>query len=411
MDLRRPVLGILVGGAPAPGVNGVISAAAIEAINSGCIVHGFIGGYSCLKRGQSMSTQIEIADIAPMHSKGGSYLRTSKEQLTNDTEVDNALRVMEMHRVRYLLTIGGTVTAYSTYLLSKLAKDRNYNLSVVHVPKTIFSDLPLPQDARTFGYSTAREIGAQVVANLYEDAKTMDRWYVVNMIGSEAGHLCLGIGKAAAATLTLIPEEFSEPVQLKDIVDHVDACVIKRETMNKGYGIVLLTEGLVDKMDSKEVEKLWGSVEEGHVQLARTVTNEVIARIKAREKPVPRMVPRDIGFELRGANPNAADRELSRDLGYGAAHDLLRGGSGHMVTVQGANLISIAFEDLLDPKTGKTAVKRVDVNSLGFEVAKKYMIRLRKTDLEDRTVLQELCKAAGGITPDEFKAKFSHIAL
>ena len=83
------------------------------------------------------------------------------------------------------------------------------------MPKTIDNDLPLPDSTPTFGFETARHVGVGIVRNLAEDARTTSRWYVIVSMGRAAGHLALGIGKAAAATLTIIPEEFrgrrSEP--------------------------------------------------------------------------------------------------------------------------------------------------------------------------------------------------------
>ena len=78
----------------------------------------------------------------------------------------------------------------------------------MHVPKTIDNDLDLPPHVDTFGFQTARHFGVEIVKNLMVDAKTTSRWYFVIAMGRKAGHLALGIGKAAGATLTLIPEEF-----------------------------------------------------------------------------------------------------------------------------------------------------------------------------------------------------------
>ena len=79
------------------------------------------------------------------------------------------------------------------------------------MPKTIDNDLDLPANIDTFGFQTARHVGVDIVKNLMVDAKTTSRWYFVVAMGRKAGHLALGIGKAAGATLTLIPEEFAEP--------------------------------------------------------------------------------------------------------------------------------------------------------------------------------------------------------
>ena len=49
--MKKEVLAIVVGGGPAPGINGVISAATIEAINAGKKVVGIVGGFKSLFAG------------------------------------------------------------------------------------------------------------------------------------------------------------------------------------------------------------------------------------------------------------------------------------------------------------------------------------------------------------------------
>ena len=108
--------------------------------------------------------------------------------------------------VKYLVTIGGDDTAFSGCQVYAQAGGA---IKVAHVPKTIDNDLPLPPGIPTFGFETARHYGVQVARNLHEDAKTTGRWYIVVSMGRAAGHLALGIGKASAATVTLIAEELS----------------------------------------------------------------------------------------------------------------------------------------------------------------------------------------------------------
>ena len=93
-----------------------------------------------------------------------------------------------------------------------------------HVPKTIDNDLPLPHGIPTFGFETARELGARLVMNLKKDALTSQHWFLVMTMGRKAGHLALGIGKSAVATITLIPEEFrAEEIHLREVVDKAHA--------------------------------------------------------------------------------------------------------------------------------------------------------------------------------------------
>src|SRR5213078_900210 len=119
-------------------------------------------------------------------------------------------------------------------------------IRVVHVPKSIDNDLDLPAYVDTFGFQTARHLGVEILKNLMVDAKTTSRWYFVIAMGRKAGHLALGIGKAAGATLTLIPEEFTRrPIRLKTIVDTLVGAIIKRLADGRRDGVAVIAEGVV----------------------------------------------------------------------------------------------------------------------------------------------------------------------
>ena len=200
---------IVVGGGPAPGINGVISAASIEAMNQGKEVVGIVDGFKWLSQGDTSHTlKLDLGHVSRVHLRGGSILRTSRENPTKSPEkMANVIKALNELGVRYLVTIGGDDTAYTS---SQVEKEGQGNISVCHVPKTIDNDLPLPPGVPTFGYETARELGTKLVENLMEDAKTAARWYFVIAMGRSAGHLALGMGTGAGATLTLIPEELGE---------------------------------------------------------------------------------------------------------------------------------------------------------------------------------------------------------
>src|SRR5438128_1735028 len=110
---------------------------------------------------------------------------------------------------------------------------------VAHVPKTIDNALPLPGGTPTFGYETARHVGVELVNNLMTDAMTTKRWFFVLAMGRSAGHLAVGIGKAAGATLTVVAEEFpkGEPVRLEHLVDIVEAAMLKRIAHGRPVGV------------------------------------------------------------------------------------------------------------------------------------------------------------------------------
>src|ERR1700733_11631048 len=219
-------LGILCGGGPAPGMNSVISAATIEARNSGWDVVGIMDGFQHLIEGRIEEARpLSITDVSRIHALGGSILRTSRANPTvrdegavdPDWRLRACLESLRKLGIGALVTIGGDDTAFSA---SRLAEAAGGGLCVGHGAKNIENHLPLPGGTPTFGFETARSVGVQLVSNLMTDAITTRRWYLVVAMGRSAGHLALGIGKAAGATLEVIAEEFpgDGPIALPRLV-------------------------------------------------------------------------------------------------------------------------------------------------------------------------------------------------
>ena len=403
-------LGILVGGGPAPGINAVISAATIEARNHGLRVLGCYDGFRWLEQGDTQHVvELGINDLSRIHFTGGSILRTSR---TNPTRTpDGIARVADtLSRlgVNHLITIGGDDTAFSA---SRLARAMP-GLTVAHVPKTIDNDLPLPGEIVTFGFTTACDLGTELVRNLMQDAATTERWFFVTVMGRHAGHLALGIGGAAAATLTVIAEEFAEPtIGLDRLVDVLEGAIIKRRAMGRNHGVAILSEGIGEKLDPATFppreRDAYGNVRLTELDLGRLAKERVTASLRARGLDVT-VVSKDLGYELRCAPPGAYDIQYCRSLGYWATRFLLDGGSNAMVTIQAGRLVPVPFGLMLDPRTGKIRVRYVDLDSETYQTLHAYMIRLEPHDFDTAESVATLAKAAG-LTEPEFVARFAPV--
>jgi len=405
-------LAIVVGGGPAPGINSVISAAVIEAINSGFKVLGVTEGFRHLMRGDvSRVRELTIADVSRIHLTGGSVLRTARDNPTKSEQAMAAV-VASLDRlgVTHLVTIGGDDTALSS---SHVAQANAGRIRTVHVPKTIDNDLPLPEHIPTFGFQTARHVGAELVRNLLEDARSTRRWYIVVAMGRQAGHLALGIGKAAGATLTIIAEEFAPAIiPFAAMCDIVEGAIIKRRALGHHHGVVVMAEGLIEKLDPKELVELQdverdehGHIRLAEVDLARKVKVEVQGRFSERDIRVT-LASKTIGYELRCADPIAFDAAYCRDLGHAAVRFLAEGGSGAMVSVQDGRMVPIRFEEMRTA-AGRTRVRNVDVASDGYRVAREYMLRLEAEDFRDAVWVERLAEAAN-LSSDRLRARFEH---
>jgi 6-phosphofructokinase 1 len=242
-------------------------------------------------------------------------------------------------------------------------------------------------------------------------------------MGRSAGHLAVGIGKAAGATLTVIPEEFApdRPIALARIVDLIDAAMLKRIAQGRPFGVVVLAEGLGLRLEPDDLRRALPHVERdehGNLRLADLELDSMLAglltqRFKERGQKVT-ITPKNIGYELRCAPPIPFDIEYTRELGYGAIdylRELYREGKeepGAMITVQQEQLVPLPFGSFTDPATGRPRVRGVDVTSSRYKVATEYMLRLEPSDLEDADALKRIADTAG-MSPEAFRARYGFL--
>ncbi len=409
-------LAIVVAGGPAPGINSVIGAATIRACLSGVEVLGVHDGFRWLMEGDtSHVTRLTIAETSRIHFRGGSHLGISRANPTKSpAHLKTTLDTLNKLGVGMLISIGGDDTAFSAYNLAETSKG---SLRVVHVPKTIDNDLDLPPDVFTFGYQTARHVGVEIVHNLMVDAKTTSRWYFVVAMGRKAGHLALGIGKAAGATLTIIPEEFgSKQARLGTIVDILVGSILKRLAAGRHDGVAVLAEGLVEMLPPEDIEAVAHVERDAHdhlriaeINFGDIVKDAVQKRLAQLKLKGVTIVSKNIGYELRCADPVPSDMEYTRDLGYCAARYIIEGGTNALISIQSGRFKPVPFGDIMDKATGRMRVRMVDVESDRYKIARTYMLRLKPEDLESR---EELTRLGGlvGMTPEQFKQAFAHVA-
>jgi len=421
MAKKNRRIGILVGGGPAPGINSVISAAVIEAVHSGYEAVGIKNGYEYLVKGDTSQTvNLNIEDVATIHTRGGSILHTSRTNPTKRAaDLERCVATLNDLNINNLITIGGDDTSFGA---SEIARSANGSIRVAHVPKTIDNDLPLPGGMPTFGYETARHVGSEIVMNLKEDSRTTNRWYFIIAMGRHAGHLALGIGKSAASTVTLIPEEFpGETVSLSEVCDVLEGAILKRRTLNRPDGIAIIAEGVASKLNIKDLLKIsgveiprdeYGNIRLADLPFARILRAEVERRFSERGEAMS-VVDLTLGYELRSAPPIPFDIDYTRTLGHGAVRFLLSNSKENKKTVRGAMICTVdnrlqpvPFEDMRDANTGKTIVRMVDTDNLYYDVARRYMTRIEQSDLDDEDMLGKLA-ASASMQPSAFKNHFT----
>jgi 6-phosphofructokinase len=407
-------LAILVGGGPAPGINGVIASAAMEASKCGLRAIGIYDGYRDLAAGRVPNTvELTFDRVSRIHTSGGSILRTSRTNPAKDEPtLQRSVAALRGLNVRYLVCIGGDDTTFGA---TKIAERTRGQIGVATVPKTIDNDLPLPDNAPTFGFETARSVGAGILESLMEDARSTARWYVVVCMGRKSGSLALGMCKAAGSTLAVLPEEFPEHVRLASVADTIVGAIVKRRSFGREHGVAVVAEGVAERIDGAALgatnfaHDAFGNVALADVPLGIVLRDAVRRRLT--EIGLDSVVhAKDIGYELRCAKPLPFDVDYTRTLGFGAVRYLVDGGSGALIALSGGRLHPVSLEELIDPATGRIRTRQVDLTTEAYRVARDYMVYFEPADFSDPEKLAALA-AQTKLGPDEFRAQFERVAL
>jgi len=409
----KNVVAIVCGGGPAPGINAVISAVTNEANRRGWDVLGMYDGFSRLARGEKNYIRLDFNNVSRIHLTGGCILKMSRFNPTKkESDLRTVVETLTELGVTHLVTIGGDDTAYSSTAVSEYARKMGRTINVVHVPKTIDNDLPLPEGVPTFGFETARAFATTEIQNLMEDARTSNnRWYFTIAMGRTAGHLALGMGRSAGAAVTIIPEEFpQDTIPLQQVVDIITGSIVKRRLTRKNYGVAVIAEGVIDKIAQEDFTKL-GKIEldeHGHIRYSELDFGEILKQAVLAEMQKLgikiSIVDKEIGYELRCTAPIAYDIDYARNLGYEAMQFLFRGDSGALITIQDNQAVPLRFEDIRDPETGKTMVRKVNIESVHYKIARGFMMRIEKEDLDDPGLSN-----AFKMEPSEFRERYGYL--
>lgn len=405
-------LGIIAAGGPAPGINGVISSATIEATNRGKKVIGILDGFKWISMGDTSKVlNLDVQNTSRIHTTGGSIIGISRQSpLATEKTFKNTVSSIEKLGIGNLITIGGDGTMFLAKTLHDHFRGR---LKIAHLPKTIDNNIALPDYISTFGFETARDVGAKIMNNIMEEARTTGRWFLIITMGRRTGHLALGIGQSSGATITIIPEDFEEEkVPLEKIVAILEGSIIKRMSMGKEYGVAILAEGMLDKVDPVDLglmdKDAMGRIRYADVNFGQLLKNTLGEKLS--EKRVEaELVHKRLGYELRSANPIPFDVDYTRKLGYCAVKYLLDGeGDGALVYVRTGKIQAIPFQELIDERTNSIKVRYMDKNTEAYEVSQKYMIKLRREDIETPATLKKLSKQTS-LSGREFREYFAKI--
>ena len=400
---------ILCGGGPAPGMNSVSMSVAKTFLTKNFRVIGLHGGYSGLFSKNARTEDLTFAIADRYFNRGGSYLEMSRFKPTDkDFEENFNLDLFKDNNIKLLVTIGGDDTASTANRISKFLAAKGYPIANIHCPKTIDNDLPLPANAPTFGYNSAKNEGAHLARTVYEDARTSGNWLVISAMGRTCGSLALGIGEATHCPMTIIPEMFNKTeICLDKVVKLSISAILKRKVMGINYGTIVAAEGLFHEFKAEEMEAAgvrFSYDDHGHPELGKVskavLFNDLLEAefkkigLKVKSRPV------EIGYDVRCQDPVAYDLTYCTELAMGVYQLYSEGKTGCMVYVDAyGNVSPLYLADLQDPTTGKIPPRVVDINS---GTAQNYYKYIAHYVTEDD---YEAVKAMGIANPEAYDFK------
>ncbi len=389
-------VGMIFSGGPAPAANAVISAAALNFLNCGVHVIGFLDGYEDLEQYSPERPllmgehylDLSIDDVSGIRNRKDIILRTSRanpgQAITSladlkDPEKNSKLmtvyRALESLEIDGLISIGGDdtlKTANYIYEMQHVVPGLR-PISVVHLPKTIDNDYYGID--WTFGFTSAAHFAAMEIVNIGADAKSTKSWYVLELMGRKAGWLTYAAGIAGEATRMLSVEDVDGTWDLEGYAEEMVELMLVRAADHREYGVICVAEGLAERLppdqQPREVDthgnSLLGSARIGDrlsVAMEKAYKERTGIAIKVRSK--------QIGYEARCASPIAFDILLGSQLGVGAYRALaIECLSGHMVSVRDQlQLVYVPFGDLIDPETLHTRVRFIERDSDFYRLAR-----------------------------------------
>lgn len=334
-------IAISTGGGDAPGLNAVIRAVTLAAINRGWEVYGIRDGYNGLlmpeqfvEGGLIRLTADRVSGITHL---GGTIIGTTNRGNPlrfpvsdfdgNIQEIDRSdelIRLLQIHQIDALISVGGDGSMEIAHVLSQKG------MWVVGVPKTIDNDLD--KTVITFGFDTARVFVTECLDRLHSTASAHGRVMVVEVMGRYAGWIALESGISGSADAILIPEI---PYDLSKVAEKIK----ERDEMGRDFSIVVVAEGA--KPINGQVSVV--SKEAGRAERLGGAGEKVAAALQELTGKETRCVV--LGHLQRGGTPTSFDRLIALRFGAAAVRAIEQGQRGVMVALDPPEVLYVPLEE------------------------------------------------------------------
>lgn len=341
-------IALSTGGGDAPGLNAVIRAAVLSAVNRGWEVLGIKKGYAGLL-GEEEVIPLTAASVRGIGHLGGTILRTTNRGNPfsypvyapdgSYEEKDRSREVIENARklgIDALISIGGDGSLSIAHKLCALG------MKIVGVPKTIDNDVSCT--ITTFGFDTAVSTALEAIDKLHTTAESHDRVMVLEVMGRDAGFIALHAGLAGTADVILIPEI---PYDIEKVCEKIMA----RARSGRQFSIVVIAEGAFPRGEGPAI---LGRSLPGQALRVGGVAERLTDEIEERTKKECRSLV--LGHLQRGGQPTGYDRLLAVRFGGAAVRAVADEKWDQMIALQSPHIVTVPIEEVLRTR------KRVEID-------------------------------------------------
>jgi phosphofructokinase-like protein len=317
-------IGILTSGGDCAGLNAVIRAATIRAVNEyKWKVVGIKDGTLGL-----LADPLNIIDLTPKHfdgnlmRMGGTFLGTNNKGNPSSDKIIDGFKKLGLDA---LIGIGGDG---SMKILQNLTKKGGINF--VGIPKTIDNDVK--NNELSIGYDTAVDVATNALDMLQPTAASHRRAMILEVMGRDAGHIALNSGIAGGADVILIPEI---PYSIKKIADHIENI----RSNGRNHALIVIAEAVKKEDGSKATV----TFPDGEVRLGGigAYIGDEIYRLTNSETRVT-----VLGHVQRGAQPTHRDRLIASAFGVYAVDLIAKNKFNRIVVWQNRGVTDIDLDSI-----------------------------------------------------------------
>jgi ATP-dependent phosphofructokinase / diphosphate-dependent phosphofructokinase len=366
-------------GGPTTVINSSMAGAVLEAMKHKKVFKTLFGA----KNGILGVLQEELFDFGkedPKALKGltatpAAAAGSCRYKVKTDADYARIVEVFTAHNIRYFFYAGGNDSMDTADKVARLAREKNYELSVMGIPKTIDNDLACTDHCPGFGSVAKYNATMMMEAGFDTEALyTTDTTTVQEVMGRNAGWIAASTGLAHrgeedAPHLIYVPEI---PVSLETMGAQIREC-LKR----LGRCVIAVCEGCKNEKGEylSEIGGDFGKDAFGHKQLGGV--GEYLANF----------IEKEIGVKARRNKPGTLQRngmhwasKTDVDEAIMSGRDAVRqakaGTTGHMVTlVRKSNSpyrCVTGLAKLSDVANGESLLPRDFMDESGTHISKKF---------------------------------------